>query len=212
MRSHDEHRGREDAMSYRELRLLQELEEQPESSQRELSQRLGIALGLTNTVLRNMAKKGFIRATKAGWKRWVYTLTPYGFSQKLKLTVRYVRRVVDDYGIVRQSLMAELLPLALHRESSVALYGTDEFAELIFLGLRNIGIEEIDIYGPREVEDHKFLGIMVRPIESIQLSDYDKIIISDLEDSQNVTIKLKSHGLPEEKIVTLFSSRLSRKE
>ena len=59
-----------------ELRLLSQVEDSPEVTQRELSQRVGIALGLTNVLLRNLVQKGYIRATQANWKRWIYTLTP----------------------------------------------------------------------------------------------------------------------------------------
>ena len=121
MRSTDEHNNLSDPAPYRELRLLEELEEAPEISQRDLSQRLGIALGLTNTMLRNLAKKGYIRASQAGWRRWLYAITPEGFSHKLRLTVSYVRRVLNDYGKVRDVLRQELAPLALHQESRVAL-------------------------------------------------------------------------------------------
>ena len=161
MRSFNEHSCVEDSNSGNELRLIEELEGTPEISQRDLSKKLGVALGLTNTLIRNMVKKGYIRANQAGWKRWLYAITPEGFSHKLQLTFIYVRRVLDDYGKVRKILRQELAPLALHQESEVAIYGTGDFAELVFLGLKEIGIEEIDIYGQDSESNSRFLGIPV---------------------------------------------------
>ena len=47
----------------RELNLLQELEKNPIISQRELSNKFGIALGLTNACLKRMVRRGWIRIT-----------------------------------------------------------------------------------------------------------------------------------------------------
>ena len=145
MRSHNEHQGTMEESTYRELRLLLEVEDKPDATQRELSQRVGIALGLTNVMLRNLAQKGYLRSTQANWKRWLYALTPEGFSHKIRLTVAYIHRVLDHYQNVRQTLREQLEPLALNAESRVAIYGTGEFAELVYLGLRDLGIEEIAV-------------------------------------------------------------------
>jgi len=196
----------EDPNSFRELRLLQELEEAPEITQRDLSQKQGIALGLTNTLLRNLAKKGFIHASQAGWKRWLYAITPEGFSHKLRLTVTYVRRVLDDYGKVRLILREELAPLALHQESRIALYGTGDFAELVFLGLKDIGIEEIDIYSPDYVTNSRFLGMPVRNTTSLRPGHYDKVVIAVLNDSETTVKSLRKQGIASVDIVTFFSS------
>ena len=95
-------------VDHRELRLLAEVESSPEVTQRELSKRAGMALGLTNLMLRSLAQKGYIRATQAGWKRWLYNLTPKGFSRKLRLTIAYVHRVMDDYQNVRATLRDQI--------------------------------------------------------------------------------------------------------
>ena len=87
MRSQNERRNLLQPSNYRELQLLSEIETDPEVTQRQLSTRMGIALGLTNVLLRNLAQKGYVRATQAGWKRWIYALTPDGFSHKFRSIV-----------------------------------------------------------------------------------------------------------------------------
>jgi len=206
MRSESEHNSLEARNSYRELQLLQELEEAPEISQRDLSQKLGVALGLTNAMIRNFTKRGYLRATKAGWRRWLYAITPIGFSHKLQLTVAYVQRVVDDYGNVREVLRQEMDPLALHQESRIAIYGVGAFAELVFLGLKDIGIEEIDIYSPDYVTNSRFLGMPVRNTTSLQSGHYDKVVIAVLNDSETTVKSLNKQGITSADLVTFFSS------
>jgi len=184
MRSRSEHEQSDPIQpeGYRELRLLSELEDNPEVTQRQLASRLGIALGLTNVLLRNLAQKGYVRATQARWKRWLYALTPDGFSHKLRLTVGYISRVLDHYQHVRETLREQLQPLALNQESRVAIYGTGEFAELVYLGLREIGIEEIDFYSSTQPDGRKFLGMTVRDPATLHPEEYDRVVVALLGD------------------------------
>ena len=52
---------------YRELQILEEMEFDPRISQRNLSQKLGIALGLANLLIKSMVQKGYVKASKLGW-------------------------------------------------------------------------------------------------------------------------------------------------
>ena len=204
MRSRREHNDPIDPSSYRELQILSEVDRSPEVTQRQLSQRVGIALGLTNVLLRNLSQKGYVRVTKAGWKRWLYSLTPEGFSHKIRLTVGYVRRTLDDYQRVRQTLREQLEPLALNEESRIAICGTGEFAELVFLGIKEIGIEEIDIFGPTDSVNSKFLGMPVQNIETLQPTQYDRVVIALLSGSESTLTQLRDQGVPLDHLVAFF--------
>lgn len=203
MRSKNE---RQESNSHRELQILAEVEESPEVTQRGLSQKTGVALGLTNVMLRNLIQKGYVRASQAGWKRWLYTLTPEGITHKLRLTVTYVNRVLDDYRSVRQTLREQLEPLRLHEESRIAIYGTGEFAELVYLGLKEIGIEEIEIFGSDVPDGQKFLGIPVRDLSSLGDEQFDRILVAYLGKEDSILSKLGSAVVDSSKLVAFFSN------
>ena len=205
MRSPDELKDSLPPSDFRELRLLSEIETNPEVTQRQLSSRMGIALGLTNVLLRSLAQKGYVRATKAGWKRWLYALTPDGFSHKLHLTVAYIHRVMDHYQTVRQTLREQLGNLALNQESRIAIYGTSEVAELVYLGLREIGIEDIDFYAATEPDGRKFLGMPVHGLQTLQGENYDRVVVASLSDSAAARRNLREHGVASEKVFMIFS-------
>lgn len=194
-----------ESVAYRDLQLLSEVEDSPEITQRELSRRLGIALGLTNVLLRNLIKRGYIRANQASWKRWLYALTPDGFSHKIRLTVAYIHRFLDHYQNVRQTLRLQLEPLALHEESRVAIYGTGEFAELVYLGLKDVGIEEMDIFGPNGTAGHRFLGMLVRDVTELNLEQYDRVFLASLNGSPALLAELLVQREAAEKLITFFS-------
>lgn len=206
MRSRNEQQSPGEPNAYNELQVLTEVEASSDITQRKLSQRVGIALGLTNTLVRNLVNKGYIRSQKASWKRWVYALTPEGLSHKVKLTVTYVRRVIDDYQTVRHILSDQLGTLSLHQESRIAIFGTGEFAELVYLGLREIGLEEIDVFATNPTPSQRFLGIPVQDISSIRSQDYDQILVASLnqEPTEELARVQKESGDPE-KLFTFFT-------
>ena len=128
-----------------------------------------------------------------------------GFSHKIRLTVSYVNRVLNHYQNVRQTLREQLEPLSLHSESSIAIFGTADFAELVYLGLRELGIEEIEIFGPPGVNGNKFLGLVVRDVTTLQAEDYDYVVIADLAKAQSVKDQFIADAVAEEKLVTFFA-------
>jgi len=187
----------------RELLLLDEVSRDAEITQRQLSKRAGLSLGLTNIVLRNLTQKGYIRISQASWKRWLYNLTPKGISHKVRLTVSYISRVMDDYNRVRATLGEQLDPLVLNEESSIAIFGTGEFAELIYLGLKDHGIEEIDIYGLGKA---RFLGMPVRAPASLNSERYDWVMLADLGDADEAREDLIKQGVSADKLVEFFGN------
>ena len=205
MRSKPEHNDSIEPPNYRELRILTEIEADPEINQRQLSLRLGIALGLTNVLMRNLAQKGYVRATKANWRRWIYALTPDGFSHKMRLTVAYVNRVLHHYQKVRQTLREQLKPLALHSESRIAICGTGELAELVYLGLKELEIEEIIIFGPPKAAGQKFLGLPVHNIVELRPEDYDKVVIAELGVVEPTGRQTPFNGSDADRFITFFA-------
>ena len=209
MRSPNELNDAKEESVYRELRLLSEVDREPEASQRDLARRVGIALGVTNVLLRNLAQKGYVRVTHAGWKRWLYTLTPEGLSRKVHLTVSYIHRTLDHYRTVRETLRQQIAPLALNEESRIAIYGTGEFAELVYLGLKEIGIEEMDVFASGNGSDGKFIGMPVYDVSELRTEHYDRIVFAMLNAPEAVGREFRELQVGSEKLVTFFQDDAS---
>ena len=192
MRSENEHPNKIEDVSYKELRLLEEIEQDPELSQRQLSRRMGVALGVGNLLLKNLAKKGYIKVTHLSWKRWIYVITPKGMTRKVNLTLSYIESFLGHYRRVKKILKENFNSLTLNKESKVAIIGTGELAELAYLALLDIGVDEIDMFG-NENDKHIFLGMNVVSIQDIEVNDYSKIVVtSDDIDVINTSLKEKS--------------------
>ena len=96
---------------YEDLDLLRHLQEKQDVSQRELAQKMGISLGKINFILNALIKKGIIKVQNFRNNKnklaYTYYLTPAGISEKAILTVKFFKRKLNDYDIIKKEL-AEL--------------------------------------------------------------------------------------------------------
>lgn len=98
------------------LKILREIKENPEMTQRELSSRLGVSLGKVNFLLKALIQKGFIKADnfKNADNRivYLYLLTPRGIQEKARITYHFLRQKMKEYN----RLEAEIRQLAAEIE------------------------------------------------------------------------------------------------
>jgi EPS-associated MarR family transcriptional regulator len=85
------------------LAIIKEIETDPSATQRDLSQKVGISLGKTNYLLKELIKKGFIRvchfSTHRGrLKKVTYILTTKGFEQKIRLIKHFLKLKELEYA------------------------------------------------------------------------------------------------------------------
>lgn len=202
MGSKTEQQDGQETPDLRELQLLSEVERLSKINQRDLAKRLGIALGMTNILMHNLVQKGYVRISEAGWRRWLYNLTPEGFARKFNLTLAYINRFFDQYGKIRETLRDELALHPLNAESHVAMYGNGEFAELVYLGLREMGIEEIDVFNRLNRSDTKFLGKTVGDIKSFDSGAYDRVVLATIASPDSLRKAVQAMGVPVDKVIT----------
>ena len=84
-----------------EYRALKILEQQPDLTQRQLSEELGVSLGKTNYVLKSLIDVGWVKLDnfQKSDNKWgyAYLLTPMGVTEKAAITVRFLKRKKQEY-------------------------------------------------------------------------------------------------------------------
>jgi EPS-associated MarR family transcriptional regulator len=110
------------------LKVLRLLEANPQLSQRDLAEALGISLGKTNYCLQALLGMGFVKMQKfqksQNKSAYAYLLTPTGIAEKAGLTVRFLARKVAEF----KSLTLEIE--ALKSEVSQAPINPAKSAEM----------------------------------------------------------------------------------
>ncbi|MFN7507255.1 MAG: MarR family EPS-associated transcriptional regulator [Limnobacter sp.] len=91
--------------NYRVMRLL---EENPDLTQRELAEKLGVSVGGLNYCLKALTEKGLVKmqnfANSKNKFGYVYVLTPRGIAEKARLTSNFLKRKMEEY----EALKAEI--------------------------------------------------------------------------------------------------------
>ncbi len=84
------------------------MHENPELSQRELGERVGISLGAVNYCLKALMDRGLVKAQN--FKRspnkmgYAYFLTPAGMAEKSLLTARFLKRKMAEYEVLKKEI------------------------------------------------------------------------------------------------------------
>ena len=94
------------AHSEEAFRLLSELHNSPNFTQRELAKNLNISLGKTNYIIRELIKKGIVKVKSFSHnlekiKRIRYILTSKGTKEKLRLTYYFLKRKETEYNLIK---------------------------------------------------------------------------------------------------------------
>lgn len=95
------------------FRVMRILQENPDLTQRELAEKLGVSVGGLNYCLKALMEKGLVKMENFGQSKnkfgYVYILTPSGMAEKAALTGRFLTRKKLEY----EALKAEIAALKL---------------------------------------------------------------------------------------------------
>ena len=190
----------------RDLQILTAIGEGRPLTQRDLAQRLGVALGLTNLYLKRLARKGFIKIVEfpqkpAARKRLRYLVTPTGIAEKSRLTYEHMAYSLSLYRRARQTLRESLDLLAQTGMKRLALYGAGEAAELAYLALKEHGLEPVGVFD--RDSGTAFLGFTVRPLSELADEMLDGVVVATFDPPEPHVAALTSLGIPAQKLLTL---------
>ncbi len=92
---------------FRAMRILQE---NPDLTQRELAEKLGISVGGLNYCLKALMEKGLVKmknfANSKNKFGYAYVLTPIGMAEKAAITHRFLQRKMDEYEALKAEIEA----------------------------------------------------------------------------------------------------------
>ncbi len=185
----------------RDLLLLSEVERDAGVTQRSLSTKLGLALGLTNLYLKRLARKGYIKITTIPRNRIQYLLTPQGLTEKSRLTYLYMQHSLTYYRDMRARLTEMMSTCDASYGQRVVIYGTTELAELAYLSLREMNIDCVGFIDGSSRES--FLSCPVSTPEQVNCWQFDRVLIADLEHAAACEEQLVQAGVPREKVLSL---------
>ena len=108
------------------FRVMRLLEANPDLTQRQLADSLGVSVGGLNYCLKALIQKGFVKVNNFRQSNnkfsYVYLITPAGASEKARLTGSFLQRKMQEYEAIKAEIEAltKDAPLTLVNGSSQA--------------------------------------------------------------------------------------------
>lgn len=97
------------------FRVMRILQENPDLTQRELADKLGVSVGGLNYCLKALMEKGWVKMQNFSHSKnkfgYVYILTPRGIAEKAALTSNFLKRKMEEYEALKaeiESLKSEV--------------------------------------------------------------------------------------------------------
>jgi DNA-binding Lrp family transcriptional regulator len=193
-------------------RILHEVEAGRGVSQRFLAKNVGVALGLTNLLLRRLARRGLIEIIKVRPNRVRYVITPAGVAEKARMTRAYLDYSLRFYAEARERLQHSFARLSAEwpatdgAEKSIVFYGAGEIAEIGYVCLQD---SDLKLVGVADDERRRpFFGLPVHPADHLgpdRLAGipYGRVLVMSLRDADLKRARLEERGCPADRIYTL---------
>jgi DNA-binding MarR family transcriptional regulator len=177
----------------RDLQLLEEIERDPGISQRELSHKLGIALGVTNACIRRMAKRGLIKLKGIRPRRIAYYLTPKGLGEKTKLTLRFFSYNIHHYAEIKKQMGRKLFEMQNSGVKRVAFYGVSDEMEVAYITLQGMDMKLVGIVDEEKNHGERVFGYKVIGLRELNDLSLDAILITSMKDQNSYIKTLTKH-------------------
>jgi DNA-binding MarR family transcriptional regulator len=126
-------------------RLLEAIEENPDTTQANLAAQLGVAVGSVNWYMKRLVRKGYVKVTRLQRRKLKYFLTPQGLALKAHLTSQYIKASLRVYSELRQAARETCLQVKEAGYEALYLEADGEAAEIFRLTCLELGVRVLPL-------------------------------------------------------------------
>ncbi|MBU2578332.1 hypothetical protein KKA69_05930, partial [Patescibacteria group bacterium] len=101
------------------------------------------SLGLTNLIIKNLVKTGYIKIRQLNRRKIQYILTPKGFSEKAKKSYNYTLKTIGLFRFAKQKIQELILNYYKKGINKFIVIGDNEISDIIEIAFRGIDMPEI---------------------------------------------------------------------
>jgi len=134
-----------EVLDEREFELINIIGAKLGSNQRDLSRLLDLSLGQTNMLIRRLVAKGFIRISQLNQKKVSYLLTPQGLAEKMRKSINYTLKTIHSISAIKEQIKKVVVSLYQEGERNFVVIGKSDFALLIEMVFREMGLHDYHI-------------------------------------------------------------------
>ena len=194
--------------------ILQAIATGERVTQRALSGELGVALGLTNLLIRRLVAKGYVRMAKIGTRHVRYLATPAGMEALARATRTSMANTVHLYTQTREHIRASLTVIADSCEPDAAgqkrvvFYGAGDVAEIAYVSLQRTDLTLVGVVDDKR--RGRFFHMTICPAEQLCFDTldgipYSRIIVASIRQnvSDAIQARINERGIPASRVSCL---------
>ncbi len=150
----------------RELRIIEEISQDKNLTQRKISHRSGLSLGMTNIILKRLSSKGYIKVKALDRRKVQYILTPKGFTEKTKKSYRYLLKTIHSLQEMKKKIQHLILMEYRKGKTHFVILGEGELADIVELSLKSLDNSHLEYRRISRLEDTNSNNAVVLLAES----------------------------------------------
>lgn len=150
-----------DTLDEREFELVNIVGAQIANNQRDLSRRMALSLGTINMLIRRMITKGYIRTKQLNQKKVEYILTPKGFAEKTRKSVKYTVKTLNSISLIKERLKKTVSALYVRGERIFFILGESDLAVLVQTAFQETGMKDCLISRIKDVPETRIEGVIL---------------------------------------------------
>ena len=117
--------------SDKEAIILEQIYNDDSLKQRELADKAGISLGMTNAILKRLIAKGWLMTKRLNSRNISYVVSPAGMEEIFKRSYRYFKRTIDDITLYRKKIEQLITSAVNAGYEEVVLVGESDLEFLV---------------------------------------------------------------------------------
>jgi len=193
---------------YKEYMILDILEKNPKTTQREISKTIGIAVSMVNDYLDQYEKDKLIRREKHSTKTVEYFVTKKGIEKRKLLNIWYLEASYHIYHSAKDDILVFLNQIIEKGFKEILFYGAGEVAEIILdvinddhrLPLKVLAVIDDDVNKKGEF----IVNLPIIQKEDINQYKHDGILVSSYTHHVKIKEKLENINYPMNQVLEFF--------
>jgi DNA-binding MarR family transcriptional regulator len=193
-------------------RILQAIASGQRVTQRGLAGELGVALGLTNLLIRRLVAKGYVRMTHIGTRHMRYLLTPAGWEALAAAAHQSLENTMHLYTQTREqirvslSAVSERCPIDPSGEKRIVFYGAGDVAEIAYVSLQRTDLQLVGVVDDTRVG--RFFHLQISRLselttEAVAGVPYSHIVVTTVRHAAAIRRRLHHVGITADRVTYL---------
>lgn len=142
--------------SNKEAVILEHIYYNDSLKQRELADKAGISLGMTNAILKRLIEKGWLMTKRLNSRNINYVVSPAGMEEIFIRGYRYFKRTIDDVRLYKERIEQLVYEAVETGYTGVALVGKSDLDFLVEYACGKAGVELLRADSDKDVPQNLF--------------------------------------------------------